>query len=390
MCEINTKGINFATNLATSVKEEKMLVYHSHKLRRCTKCILPETMPYISFDSKGICNYCHNYKPNNCPKSREELLEILTPYREKSGAEVLVPFSGGRDSSYGLYLIAEELKMKAIAYTYDWGMITDLAHRNISRICTELGVHNIVVTADKSRKRKNIALNLAAWLKTPDLGMLNILTAGDKHFFRHIETVKKETGVNLNMWSISPLEATHFKAGFLGIAPDFDRQSVYTSGWKKQMYYQKQRFSAMLRSPGYFNSSLIDTLSGEYWRSVRKKKDYFHIFDYFRWDEKIINDTLIRFNWEKATDTTTTWRIGDGTTAFYDYIYYTVAGFTEHDTFRSNQVREGDLTREEALSLVSEENRPRYTSIKWYFDVIGMSFEDSMSIINRIPKLYEY
>ena len=31
----------------------------------------------------------------------------------------------------------------------------------------------------------------------------------------------------------------------------------------------------------------------------------------------------------------------DGTAGFYNYVYHTVAGFTEHDTFRSNQIREG-------------------------------------------------
>jgi glutamine---fructose-6-phosphate transaminase (isomerizing) len=64
-----------------------------------------------------------------------------------------------------------------------------------------------------------------------------------------------------------------------------------------------------------------------------------------------------------ATDTNTPWRIGDGTSAFYNYIYYLVAGFTEHDTFRSNQIREGDISREEALRLVEDENRPRYQNI---------------------------
>lgn len=84
---------------------------------------------------------------------------------------------------------------------------------------------------------------------------------------------------------------------------------------------------AMLQSPGYFNSSLWDTLSGEYYRSFTKKSDYYHIFDYWRWDEKQIDDTLAGYDWEKAPDTNTTWRIGDGTAAFYNYIYYTVAGF---------------------------------------------------------------
>jgi autotransporter-associated beta strand protein len=67
----------------------------------------------------------------------------------------------------------------------------------------------------------------------------------------------------------------------------------------------------------------------------------------------------------------------------------TVAGFTEHDTFRSNQIREGDLTREEALQLAEDENQPRYPNIKWYLDAIGFDFKSTIEVINRIPKLYE-
>jgi len=87
-------------------------------------------------------------------------------------------------------------------------------------------------------------------------------------------------------------------------------------------------------------------------------------------------------------DTNTTWRIGDGTAAFYNYIYYTVAGFTEHDTFRSNQIREGQITREEALELVKDENRPRYQNIRWYLDTLNMDFSAVIKVINAIPKLY--
>jgi hypothetical protein len=89
-----------------------------------------------------------------------------------------------------------------------------------------------------------------------------------------------------------------------------------------------------------------------------------------------------------APDTNTTWRIGDGTAALYNYIYYTVAGFTEHDTFRSNQIREGQITREKALKLVEDENRPRYENIRWYLDILNIDFSEVISVINSIPKLY--
>ena len=80
--------------------------------------------------------------------------------------------------------------MRPVTYTYDWGMVTDLGRRNISRMCAQLCVENIIIAADISKKRRNIRMNLEAWLKSPHLGMMAMLTAGDKHFFRHVETVK--------------------------------------------------------------------------------------------------------------------------------------------------------------------------------------------------------
>lgn len=386
--EHKQRTTNLIPSLGTHKAEEGMLEYKRYTMRRCIRCILPETMSYIRFDEEGICNYCHNYKPRNRPKPVEQLFNLVEPFRRKHGDDCIVPFSGGRDSCFALHLIVKELKMKPITYTYDWGMVTDLGRRNISRMCAEMGIENIIVAADIALKRRNIAKNLQAWLKSPHLGMVSILTAGDKHFFRHVETVKKQTGISLNLWGVNPLEVTHFKAGFLGVPPDFEEEKVYSSGAMKQLRYQWLRLKAMAQSPGYFNSSLWDTLSGEYYRSFNKKNDYYHIFDYWRWDEKTIDDTLInQYDWETAPDTNTTWRIGDGTAAIYNYIYYTVAGFTEHDTFRSNQIREGDMTRAEALVLVEDENRPRYPNIKWYLDAIGMDFDKVIPVINAIPKL---
>jgi glucosamine--fructose-6-phosphate aminotransferase (isomerizing) len=370
-------------------RESDLLEYKFPTLKRCSRCILPDTMPFIKFDSSGVCNYCLNYKLQNTPKPASQLSELLERYRRPSGPEALMPFSGGRDSSYALHLVATEFNIRTIAYTYDWGMVTDLGRRNISRMCAKLGVENIVVAADIGVKRRNIQKNLTAWLSNPHLGMISILTAGDKHFFKYVKTVKKQTGVDLNLWGVNPLETTHFKAGFLGMPPDFEMEGVYSSGLSKQLAYQKKRFTEMLKTPKYLNSSLWDTVSGEYYRSVAKKSDYFHIFDYWHWDENEINSVLIdEYNWEISEDTSTTWRIGDGTAAFYNYVYFTVAGFSEHETFRSNQIREGEMSRGEALRLVGSENTPRYENIKWYLDSVGIDFTEAITKVNSIPKLY--
>ena len=368
---------------------DKLLECPVHNLKRCSKCILPATMPYIEFNDDGICNYCLTYTLKNVPKPVSVIESLVQPFRREDSRDCIVPFSGGRDSCYGLHLAVEELGMKPIAYTYDWGMVTDLGRRNISRMCAKLKVENIIIAADISKKRDNIRKNVSAWLKSPHLGMVSLWTAGDKHFFRYCEDVKKQTGISLNLWGVNPMETTHFKTGFLGIAPSFANEHVYNNGVMSQIEYQYKRYKEYVKNPSYFNSSIFDTLSGEYWRSINKKTDYFHIFDYWTWDESIVDATLRDYDWEWANDTPTSWRIGDGTAALYNYVYYTVAGFTEHDTFRSNQIREGMISRDQALKLVAIENQPRYESIQWYLDAIGLEFESTIQVINSIPRLYE-
>jgi asparagine synthetase B (glutamine-hydrolysing) len=359
-------------------------------LRRCAKCILPETFPYIEFDESGICNYCNNYTIKNKPKPIEELFDLVKPYRRSDGGyECIVPYSGGRDSTFTLHTVIKVLELNPVTFTYDWGMVNDLARRNIARVCGKLGVENIIVSADIWWKRENIRKNILAWLKKPHLGMVPLFMAGDKFFYYYTDQVKRQTGVRLNIWGVNPLENTEFKVGFLAVPPDHDKKRIYSLSAKRQMKLFASAGKIILENPSYLNRSVWNTLGGFISRSVVPHRDYYHLYDYYRWDENEV-ERLVReeYQWETAIDTPTTWRIGDGTAPFYNYIYYTVAGFSEYDTFRSNQIREGMLYREEALKLLTIENQPRYPSLKWYTKILNLDFSSTIKRINSIPKLY--
>jgi len=361
------------------------------QLKRCTKCILPETFPFIEFDEHGVCNYCKNYKIKNNPKPIEQLVELIRPYKKENGQpDVLVPFSGGRDSTYTLHLVKEELGLNPIAYTYDWGMVTDLARRNIARVCGKLGVENIIVAADIHWKRENIRKNIKAWLSKPHLGMIPLFMAGDKFFFYYANKVKKQNNIKLNIWGINNLENTDFKTGFAGLTPKFDKKKIYSLSIMKQIQLFGFVAHQVCKSPGYLNQSVFDSLGSFASRYICPKKDYYHMFDYYRWDENEMETLILdEYKWETAVDTNSTWRIGDGTASFYNYVYTIVAGFCENDTFRSNQIRENMISREKALKLLEKENRPRFASIKWYLDIIGLNFEETIKAINKIPRLYD-
>lgn len=365
---------------------------HNHdkimQLKRCKKCVLPETMPFIEFDDEGVCNYCRNYQSVKV-LGQDALIEALAPYRKDNGeTDCLVTFSGGRDSSYGLHIVKKVLGMTPITYTYDWGMVTDLARRNQMRLCGKLGVEHILVSADLARKRRNIRSNVIAWLKKPDLGTIPLFMAGDKQYFYYANLVGKQTGSKIIILCENMLETTFFKSGFCGIAPKQGNAHTYTLSladkFKLATYYGMR----YLENPSYINASIWDTL-GAYASYYMIPHNHLNIFEYIKWDEKEISKTLINeYDWEVAKDTKTTWRIGDGTASFYNFIYYTMAGLTENDTFRSNQIREGMLTREDALRYIERDNQPRYESIQWYCDIVGIDFEQAVRIINDAPKLY--
>jgi hypothetical protein len=318
------------------------------------------------------------------------LTSLAENYRHKNKTpDCLVPYSGGRDSTYTLHIVKKVLNLNPIAFTYDWGMVTDLARRNIARVCGKLGVENIIVSADIRWKRENIRKNIIAWLKNPDLSMVPLFMAGDKYFFYYCNKVKKENGIDLNIWGINPLENTEFKTGFAGLAPEFDKKRIYSLSIQNQIKLFGNVAANIIKSPGYINQSVFNSLGSFAVRYFSPKRDYYHLFDYYKWDEKEISELIKKeYNWETAIDTNSTWRIGDGTASFYNYIYCTVAGFSEIDTFRSNQIREGMLTRDEALHLVEKENLPRYETLRWYMEIVGLDFEHVIKIVNNIPKLY--
>jgi hypothetical protein len=274
--------------------------------------------------------------------------------------------------------------LNPIAFSYDWGMLTDLGRRNQSRMCAELGVEHILISADIRKKRKNIQQNVSAWLKRPSLGTIPLFMAGDKQYFYYNNLIKKQNNIDLSIMGENPLEKTGFKVLFSGAKLSknglMSRHMNFGNKLKMLQFYGKE----FLLNPAYLNSSLIDSTKA-FFSYYGIPHNFENIFDYIDWDEQTVNDAIINlYDWETDPETTTTWRIGDGTVAFYNYIYFMVAGFTENDTFRSNQIREGKITREDAIQKIQQENKIRWNAIQWYCKTIGLDWKTAIGIINQI------
>lgn len=352
------------------------------ELRRCTRCILPASFPGISFDESGVCSMCHNYKPLRQHGIDAFLQTLAKESHTGKPGRCLVALSGGRDSCFILHYLKQVLGLDVVAFTYDWGMVTDLARRNMSRMVAALGVEHILISADIRVKRDNIRRNVEAWLHRPHPGTIPLFMAGDKQFFFYANKAARDTGSEHLIFGMNRLEATHFKTGFCGVFANGKSGTHFELSKVGQMkllaFYAKE----MLYNPGLINRSWLDTLFGFASYYVFPHR-YQQFFDYYPWNESEVNETICKtYDWEVATDTSSTWRIGDGTASFYNYAYLTLTGLSEVDAFRSNQIREGQLTREQAMSIMMEENRPRLESFKWYCNTIKTDYRTALRKIN--------
>lgn len=115
----------------------------------CSRCILPGNYPAISFDEYGVCSVCREYDGyknhvDNYFKEPADLDLLLQPIKDsaKGDYDVLLLFSGGKDSTFVLYKLID-MGLRILTFTFDNGYISESAFENIRRTTGNLGVDHI-------------------------------------------------------------------------------------------------------------------------------------------------------------------------------------------------------------------------------------------------------
>lgn len=124
-------------------------------MKRCTRCVLDNTVADIWYDASGECKYCkiHDELEKRHPLGDEmqRYLEARVDAIKKAGKgkpyDCIVGVSGGRDSTYTL-LVAKKLGLRPLAVHFDNGWNTDTSVKNIRNACERLQVELYTVVAD--------------------------------------------------------------------------------------------------------------------------------------------------------------------------------------------------------------------------------------------------
>jgi|TARA_B100001964_G_scaffold131992_1_gene145810 N-acetyl sugar amidotransferase len=119
-------------------------------MKRCSKCLLPETHETIEFNKEGKCNICiqHEYKNTNIDWNikKKELNDLIEKFRGKNDYDCIIPFSGGKDSTWTLYYLKKEYKLNPLVVRFDHGFMRPNLEENIKKLTRKIGFDMITFT----------------------------------------------------------------------------------------------------------------------------------------------------------------------------------------------------------------------------------------------------
>ena len=96
-------------------------------MKSCANCLLPETHETITFE-ESACNICTNSKKKNKTvdwKDRKSQLDnIISEYKKQNNSyDCIIPFSGGKDSSWNAYYLKKNYNLKPLLVRFDHGFL---------------------------------------------------------------------------------------------------------------------------------------------------------------------------------------------------------------------------------------------------------------------------
>lgn len=345
-------------------------------LRRCTRCTLPETHETITFDDEGVCNICRGQEIKNetldWTAKKQELGSLIEQYRGKYDYDCLVPFSGGKDSTWTLYYLVKEYGLKPLVVRFDHGFLRPNIEENTKRVQRLLGVDFHHFTPN--------------WKVVRKLMLQTFLEKGD--FCWHCHTgifsypmwVAIRYNVPLIFWGEPSAEYTNYYSydqpeevdekrfnRFVNLGITADDMYVRLEGAVEKRELMPFSYPPLkdLRRIGYRSVCLGSYIPWD----VKKQSEI--IMQELGWKGDEVENVPPEYQYEK---------IECYMQGVRDYIKYIKRGYTRPTHLTSIDIRNGRLDRYHALDVINEFEGKRPPSLDLFLSFVGLSEEEFMEV----------
>ena len=321
--------------------------------QRCTRCILPNSLQSIRFNEEGVCNYCRKFEQDfagwdQIAERKQAEFEVLLEHarRLKRSYDCLVPLSGGKDSTFALYLASKVYKLKCLAVTYDNGFLTIPAKNNIARALESTTADHIFYHMNKKTSVEmfrtflvktgefcnscmrgiNYSIEMAArTYKIP------LVIKGSGRRVQYVSQISELSGLNTSSFvkNVINKEPIENQVGQLG------RNRFYLE-WQKIL------------------GGVCDVAGVPRYRLMRFSTQYVGMYDYYyKPYPEIVKILETEMGWSSAHDSVEHLDCDLHGIPFYIQTLL-IPGITSETLRNSALIRQGIMTREEALRIENE------------------------------------
>lgn len=336
-------------------------------MKHCTRCLLPETVEGIKFDEMGICQACQSSEQKihiDWTERERQLRTLLEHYKSLANPyDCIVPISGGKDSTYQLYVMTQIYDMRVLAVTFSHNWFSEVGKQNLENALEQFNVDHIMFTPNRDLvnrlARKSLyAIGDACWHCHAGVGAFPLQVA-----------VKWR--IPLLVWGESIAEmsgrATHYDP-----VRRFDRDyftKVSAKVYPDQMvcdYIQAQEL-APFELPSIEEIEAVGVVGihlGDYifWDDERQME---FVRDYYGWQETDIEGTYKRYKSAECR-----------MPGVHDYTCYLKRGYGRATNHASIDIRAGLLTREQGMGIAEKYDRVRPEALDEYLAITGLTEEE--------------
>jgi len=345
-------------------------------MKRCVQCNLPETHETITFDLQGTCNICNQQEFKKAGidwvQRKADLDALVEEYRGRFDYDCIVPFSGGKDSTWTLYYLVKEYGLKPLVVRFDHGFMRPNLEDNVKRVVRKLGVDVHTFTPN--------------WKLVQKLMLQSFLEKGD--FCWHCHTgifsypmrVAIEKNVPLIFWGEPSAEYTAYydydqveavdekrfnRYVNLGINADDMLVRLGEEGDPRDLKPYSYPPLKELRELGYRSVCLGSYITWD----ARKQSEV--IQTELGWKGDRVENVPPEYNYEK---------IECYMQGVRDYIKYIKRGYSRPSHLVALDVRHGRITKEEGEKLVREYEGRRPPSLDLFLEFVGLSEQEFIDI----------
>jgi len=345
-------------------------------VKRCKKCILPDTYPDIQFDRNGVCNFCLSESSDKrAPKKslgRQELDKIIGTYKGKSKKyDAIVGLSGGKDSSYVAYYLKKEYDVKILGLNYDIGYRSAYAIQNLEILADKLEIDLVTLRPNRTFLKKlfahflqrrgefcSVCNNLGyligaslSWNQKLSLGFSPLMIGGwsNEYEFQH--------GVSV----------TSMQYFFENLTQELLEELMFQPFVEKEVVFRFMQ----LRDP---RQAQIGTK--EHKKLGDYAMDFIQLPDYVEWDLREIPYILSeKLGWSHPPDVHES-HFDCSLFPLKEYLKFKKYGLTQETIKNSVLIRQGLMAREEALERMSLEQITEPEVLDGFLHELGITKDD--------------